>query len=80
MFLLQAISRNLEKLVEELASWIWPTPGKQVKRDSIIFALAWLGYAIGAVAGALAADLMNKPLIVAAFILPFVMIDHEARE
>src|SRR3954468_21768771 len=55
------ITGNLQKLGEELASWIWPTPGKRMNRDSIIFALAWLGYALGAVAGALAADLIGKP-------------------
>jgi len=74
------ITGNLRKLGEELASWIWPTPGKRMNRDSIIFALAWLGYALGAVAGALAADLIGKPLIVAACILPFVMINHEAKD
>lgn len=74
------ITGNLQKLGEELASWIWPASGKQMKRESIIFALAWLGYAIGAAAGALAADLVNKPLIVAACILPFVMLNHEAKD
>src|SRR4051794_35497 len=67
------ITGNLQKRGEELASWIWPAPGKQMKRESIIFALAWLGYAVGAAAGALAADLIDKHLIVAAFILPFLI-------
>jgi uncharacterized membrane protein YoaK (UPF0700 family) len=74
------ITGNLQKLGEELASWIWPAPGKQMKRESIIFALAWLGYAIGAAAGALAANFVNKPLIVAACILPFIMLNHEGKD
>jgi uncharacterized membrane protein YoaK (UPF0700 family) len=73
------ITGNLQKLGEEIAFWIWPVPGKTMKRDSIVFALAWVGYALGAAAGALAADLMTRPLIIAACILPFVMIGHEAR-
>ena len=73
------ITGNLQKLGEEIAFWIWPTPGRRMTGDSIIFALAWLGYALGAAAGALAADIMAKPLIIAACILPFIMIGHESR-
>ena len=71
------ITGNLQKIGEEFVSWMWPPPGKQVKRESAIFALAWFGYALGAVAGALAADFIDKPLIFAACILPFVMLFHE---
>ena len=73
------ITGNLQKLGEEFVSWIWPSPGKQVRRESAIFALAWIGYALGAVAGTLAADFIDKPLIIAACILPFVMVGHEAK-
>src|SRR3954468_2264166 len=55
------ITGNLQKLGEEIAFWIWPVPGKSMKRDSIVFALAWVGHALGAAAGALAADLMTRP-------------------
>jgi len=71
------ITGNLQKIGEEFVSWMWPSPGKQVKRQSAIFALAWFGYAFGAVAGTLAADFIDKPLIIAACILPFVMLFHE---
>src|SRR4051812_32876567 len=50
------ITGNLQKLKEEIVSWVWPFQGKQAKRESIMFILAWLGYAMGAVAGTLAAD------------------------
>ena len=73
------ITGNLQKLGEEIVSWIWPSQGKQTKRESIIFVLAWFGYAMGAVAGTLAAGFINKPLIVAACILPFIMIGHESK-
>src|SRR5215210_4943868 len=73
------VTGNLQKLGEEIASWVWPSQGQQVKRESIIFVLAWLGYAMGAVAGTLAADFIDKPLIVAACILPFIMIGHESK-
>src|SRR3954466_13324536 len=57
------ITGNLQKLGEEIVSWVWPSQGKQVKRENIIFVLAWFGYAMGAVSGTLAADFIKKPLI-----------------
>src|SRR3954452_18960035 len=54
------ITGNLQKLGEEIVSWVWPSQGKQAKRESIIFVLAWFGYAMGAVSGTLAADFFQK--------------------
>ncbi|ACA15762.1 protein of unknown function DUF1275 [Methylobacterium sp. 4-46] len=71
------ITGNLQKIGEELVSWMWPSPGKQVKRESAIFALAWFGYLLGAIAGALAVNFIDKPLILAACVLPFTMLFHE---
>jgi uncharacterized membrane protein YoaK (UPF0700 family) len=69
------ITGNLQKLGEGLLHWVWPTRDPKVKSDGVrIFLFVWLGYAGGACIAALANGRMTYPLLLAAVLLPFVMI------
>jgi uncharacterized membrane protein YoaK (UPF0700 family) len=68
------ITGNLQKLGEELVTWLWPGKDGAARQGASIFALVWLAYAVGAAAGAVAVNHFEKPLFVPAFILPFIML------
>jgi uncharacterized membrane protein YoaK (UPF0700 family) len=68
------ITGNLQKLGEELVTWLWPSKDGAARQGATIFAFVWLAYAVGAVAGAVAVNFMEKPLFVPAVILPFIML------
>jgi uncharacterized membrane protein YoaK (UPF0700 family) len=72
------ITGNLQKLGEGLLHWLWPSRDPKVKSDGVrIFLFVWLGYAAGAALGALAHRLMAQPLLLAAAVLPFVMVSND---
>jgi uncharacterized membrane protein YoaK (UPF0700 family) len=68
------ITGNLQKLGEELVTWLWPGKDGAARQGATIFALVWLAYAVGAGSGAVAVNFFEKPLFVPAFILPFIML------
>jgi len=68
------ITGNLQKLGEELVTWLWPGKDGAARQGATIFAFVWLGYAAGAASGAVAVNFMEKPLFVPAVILPFIML------
>jgi uncharacterized membrane protein YoaK (UPF0700 family) len=68
------ITGNLQKLGEELVTWIWPSKDGAARQGATIFAFVWLGYAVGAASGAVAVNFMEKPLFIPAVILPFIML------
>jgi uncharacterized membrane protein YoaK (UPF0700 family) len=68
------ITGNLQKLGEELVTWIWPPKDGAVRQGASIFALVWFSYAVGAALGTVAVNSIAKPLFVPAAILPFIMI------
>jgi uncharacterized membrane protein YoaK (UPF0700 family) len=70
------IRGNSQKLGEEIVHWLWPTEGK-AGQGAGIFAAVWAGYACGALLGAFASSRIGMPLLVAAAILPFVMVGAE---
>ena len=72
------VTGNLQKLGEEIVHWLWPTKDK-TSHGTGIFAAVWVGYAIGALLGALASSRLGMPLLVPAAILPFVMMGAERR-
>jgi uncharacterized membrane protein YoaK (UPF0700 family) len=74
------ITGNLQKLGEGLLHWLWPSRDPKVKSDGVrIFLFVWLGYAGGACLAALANTRMSYPLLLAAVLLPFVMISDADR-
>ena len=68
------ITGNLQKLGEELVTWIWPSKDGAARQGATIFAFVWLAYAVGAVLGAVAVNFMGKPLFIPAIVLPFIML------
>jgi uncharacterized membrane protein YoaK (UPF0700 family) len=67
------ITGNLQKLGEGLLHWAWPPKERDGKAEGVaIFALVWLGYAIGAGLGAASYKHMVYPLLLPAAALPFV--------
>jgi uncharacterized membrane protein YoaK (UPF0700 family) len=68
------ITGNLQKLGEELVTWLWPGKDGAARQGVTIFAFVWLGYAVGAASGAVAVNFMEKPLFIPAVILPFIML------
>jgi uncharacterized membrane protein YoaK (UPF0700 family) len=68
------ITGNLQKLGEELVTWLWPGKDGAARQGATIFALVWISYAVGAGSGAVAVHFFEKPLFVPAFILPFIML------
>jgi uncharacterized membrane protein YoaK (UPF0700 family) len=74
------ITGNLQKLGEGLLHWVWPSRDPKVKSDGVrIFLFVWLGYLAGAGCGAAANKLMAQPLLLAAVLLPFVMLSGKDR-
>ena len=75
------ITGNLQKLGEGLFVWLWSRlrgEAQPERSDGVaIFALVWLGYAIGAAVGAFGHARLGYPLIVPALMLPFVMMRPE---
>jgi uncharacterized membrane protein YoaK (UPF0700 family) len=72
------ITGNLQKLGEGLLHWLWPTRDPKIKSDGVrIFLFVWLGYAAGAGLGALAHNWLSYPLLLAAVLLPFVMMSDD---
>lgn len=70
------ITGNLQRLGEEIVHWLWPKRGTP-SHGAGIFAAVWVGYAIGALLGALASSRLSMPLLAPAAILPFVMMGTE---
>lgn len=69
------ITGNIQKVGEGLVAWAWPNPDAKAKADGFaIFGLVWFGYGCGAALGAIAEHAMAAPLVVPAFVLPFVML------
>jgi len=68
------ITGNLQKLGEELVTWIWPGKDGATRQGATIFAFVWCGYAVGAGAGAIAVSFIEKPLFIPAVLLPFAML------
>jgi uncharacterized membrane protein YoaK (UPF0700 family) len=68
------ITGNLQKLGEELVTWLWPGKDGAARQGATIFAMVWLSYALGAGGGAVAVNFFEKPLFIPAFILPFIML------
>jgi uncharacterized membrane protein YoaK (UPF0700 family) len=68
------ITGNLQKLGEEIVHWIWPLKTGPAPQGTGIFAFVWLAYALGAGVGAMAVQLMDKPLLIPAALLPFIML------
>ena len=68
------ITGNLQKLGEELVAWIWPGKDGAARQGATIFAFVWCGYAVGAGAGAVAVNFIEKPLFIPAILLPFIML------
>jgi uncharacterized membrane protein YoaK (UPF0700 family) len=68
------ITGNLQKLGEELVTWIWPGKDGAARQGATIFAFVWCAYAVGAGAGAVAVKFMERPLFIPAILLPFIML------
>jgi uncharacterized membrane protein YoaK (UPF0700 family) len=68
------ITGNIQKLGEELVTWIWPSKAGPTRQGATIFAFVWFAYAVGAGAGAVAVRFMDKPLLIPAILLPFIML------
>jgi uncharacterized membrane protein YoaK (UPF0700 family) len=70
------ITGNIQKIGEGLLAWAWPSRDAKVTASEgvAIFALVWISYASGALAGAIAERTLAKPLLLPAAILPIVML------
>jgi uncharacterized membrane protein YoaK (UPF0700 family) len=68
------ITGNLQKLGEEIVTWIWPSKQGPARQGASIFAFVWCSYAVGAGLGAVAVNFIAKPLFIPAILLPFVML------
>jgi uncharacterized membrane protein YoaK (UPF0700 family) len=69
------ITGNLQKLGEGIFHWAWPPKDGSSSSDGVaIFALVWIGYAVGAALGAVAHNHVVYPLFIPAAVLPFVTV------
>jgi uncharacterized membrane protein YoaK (UPF0700 family) len=68
------ITGNNRKLGEELVTWIWPSKAGPARQGATIFAFVWFAYVVGAGAEAVAVRFMDKPLLIPAIFLPFIML------
>jgi uncharacterized membrane protein YoaK (UPF0700 family) len=68
------ITGNIQKIGEELLHWIWPAIEPAKREGVAIFALVWLAYAGGAIAGAVLERIFAYPLLFPAAILPLIMV------